>query len=84
MDLLCETFDPGAPSQPASRLPGGSSATPWRLRTTRGEWIVKATGSPADRQLHEMRVSGVLEQSADRAGVALPRPVEPPEPRVGH
>jgi Phosphotransferase enzyme family len=46
--------------------------------------MVKAISSPTAWELTAMRVYGVLERAAYRAGVSMPRPVEPNGPGVGY
>jgi hypothetical protein len=70
---ICEVLDLGAACDPPELVTGGSSAARWRVRTTRGRWLVK-TSAPAAWQLREMRVSGRLERAAYEAGVPMPTP----------
>ena len=77
IDDICVILGLGARCDPPELVAGGSSAACWRVRTTRGRWLVKTTPAPAAWQLREMRVSGRLERAAYEAGVPMPAPAEP-------
>jgi hypothetical protein len=83
LNAVAAAFDLGAPVDRPAALPGGGPARRWRLRTGRGTWMVKTCAVPAAWELEQMRDAGTLELAAYGAGVAMPRPVEPPGPAVG-
>ncbi|MFC8828157.1 phosphotransferase enzyme family protein [Streptomyces sp. NPDC057137] len=54
------------------------------LDTDRGRWVVKTSRLHGDWQRSQARESHRLESAALAAGIAMPRPVEPPSPAVGY
>lgn len=83
-DEVAEVFGLGTPTQAARRLHGGSSGRVWELRTTGGHWVVKTQSGNGDWRRCQMRRAHALESAAHSAGLALPRPLAPPEPSVGY
>jgi aminoglycoside phosphotransferase (APT) family kinase protein len=80
---IATAFGLGVPRGPLLALGGGSSARTHGLATTHGRWVVKIERPLGAWQREAKTRSYLLERAALDAGVAMPRPVEPPPPAVG-
>ncbi|MFJ4677818.1 phosphotransferase [Kitasatospora sp. NPDC088783] len=82
---VAAAFGLGRPSGPWRSLDNGGAPTDSRLLvTSRGRWTVRTGRLLSDWHLEQARRVHRLQRAALAAGIAMPRPVEPPAPAVGY
>ncbi|MFC8818843.1 aminoglycoside phosphotransferase family protein [Streptomyces rochei] len=82
---LAAMFGLGRPLGPWRPLANGGAPSDSRvLTTTHGRWVVRTGRLLGDWHREQAHRVHRLESAAWDAGIAMPRPVEPPAPAVGH
>ncbi|UED87300.1 aminoglycoside phosphotransferase family protein [Streptomyces profundus] len=81
---VAAAFDLGPVTGDWQPVGGGRSHPLFRLRTAHGEWAVKRLNrSREDWWWQDHLLAVRIERAALAAGIAMPRPVEPPHPGAG-
>ncbi|QKW23594.1 aminoglycoside phosphotransferase family protein [Kitasatospora sp. NA04385] len=84
-DAVAAAFGLGRPLGPWRRLDNGGAPTDGLLlETSRGRWTVRTGRLRSEWHREQAHRVHRLQRAALAAGVAMPRPVEPPAPALGY